>query len=129
MKLMGKDIPATALVERIQGRLRTRGLHLERSGPIRFDGAEARVDPLAFNVAALDESVDPARPLGGRSLWRRVFHRTFSFFIDEAFSRQRVFNGHVRDAYAQLSADVVRLRKDMDALKPKGRRGGASKDV
>ena len=39
-------------------------------------------------------------------------------FINEALARQRVFNGHVRDSYAQLSAEVMKLRSEVDALRP-----------
>jgi hypothetical protein len=40
-------------------------------------------------------------------------------FINEALARQRIFNGHVRDSYAQLSAEVLRLRAEVDALRKK----------
>jgi hypothetical protein len=38
-------------------------------------------------------------------------------FINEALGRQRVFNGHVRDSYAQLAAEVIRLRGEVEALR------------
>jgi hypothetical protein len=37
--------------------------------------------------------------------------------INETLSRQRVFNGHVRDSYAQLSAEVLRLRREVEELR------------
>jgi hypothetical protein len=139
MRLLGKDIPTAALMERIQDRLRLRGLELEPSGPIRLDSVEARVDPLAFNIAALEEHADPTRPMGGgrgRVVLRWAFHKAFHFFVDETLARQRVFNGHVRDAYAQLSAEVVSLRKELNGLKapppekaPRPPRSGAPKGV
>ncbi len=46
-----------------------------------------------------------------------AFRKTCQVFINEALSRQRVFNGHVRDSYAQLSAEVLRLRREVEALK------------
>ena len=130
MKLLGRDIPARELIERIEGQLRARGLGIEASGPVHFDGAEARVDPLAFNLTALEEHVDTTRALPlethragmGRAvlLAKWAFRNTCQVFINEAFARQRVFNGHVRDSYAQLSAEVVRLRRELDAVKEAG---------
>jgi hypothetical protein len=127
MKLLGRDIPARALIERIEDRLRARGLGVEASGPVRFDGAEARVDPLAFNLTALEEHADATRPLplethrtgGGRAVLvaKWAFRKTCQVFINEAFGRQRVFNGHVRDSYAELAAEVVRLRNDLESLR------------
>jgi len=128
MKLLGRDIRAKALVQRIEDRLKARGLQVEPSGPIRFDAAQPRVDPLAFNLTALEEHADPTRPLPlathragvGRAvvLAKWAFRKTCQVFINEAFSRQQLFNGHVRDSYAQLSAEVVRLRRDVEALSP-----------
>jgi hypothetical protein len=59
-----------------------------------------------------------------------VFRTTCQVFINEALARQRVFNGHVRDSYAQLSAEVLLLRAEVDKLhtaspkrrSPRGRR-------
>ena len=46
-----------------------------------------------------------------------AFRKTCQIFINEALARQRQFNGHVRDSYAQLSAEVLRLRSEVDALR------------
>jgi hypothetical protein len=35
----------------------------------------------------------------------------------QAHSRQRVFNGHVRDSYAQLSAEVLPLWREVEELR------------
>jgi len=127
MILLGRDIPVRQLVERIEGRLQLRGLREEPSQPIRFDGPEPRVDPLSFNLGALEEHADPTRPLplhthrGGAgqlvvaAKW--AFRKTCQVFINEALSRQRIFNGHVRDSYGQLSAEILRLRREVEALK------------
>jgi hypothetical protein len=127
MKLLGKDIPARELVERIEDRLRLRGLQVEPSGPIQFSAVEPRVDPLAFNLSAMDAHVDPTRPLPlvthrggtGRAVLaaKWAFRKTCQVFINETLGRQRVFNGHVRDAYAQLSADVVAMKRELEALR------------
>jgi len=88
---------------------------------VTLEGVEARVDPLSFNVQALDENADATRGLpiethrdglSGRvvTIAKRVFRRAGQVFINEALGRQTVFNGHVRDSYAQLSAEVMRLR-------------------
>jgi hypothetical protein len=127
MNLLGTDLPVRALVERIEERLRLRGLVPPTPSAIRFDGPEPRVDPLSFNLGALEEHADPTRPLplhthrGGAGqavvLAKWVFRKSCQVFINEAFSRQRLFNGHVRDAYAQLSAEVLRLREEVAELK------------
>jgi hypothetical protein len=127
MNLLGRDIPVRQLVDRIEERLQLRGLREEPSHPIRMDGPEPRVDPLTFNLGALEEHADPTRALplhthrGGAgqvviaAKW--AFRKTCQVFINEALSRQRVFNGHVRDSYAQLSSEVLRLRKEVESLK------------
>lgn len=126
MKLLGRDISGDTLLEELKARLQSRGLDPSEQGPIRFDGLEPRVDPIAFNVEALSEHADPTRPLPlethraglGRAvlLAKWLFRAGGQIFINEAFSRQKRFNGHVRDSYAQLSAEVVRLRQRLDAL-------------
>jgi hypothetical protein len=45
-----------------------------------------------------------------------AFRRTCQVFINEALARQRLFNGHVRDSYAQLSAEVLKLREELEAV-------------
>jgi hypothetical protein len=125
MKLMGKDISGGALLAQLEERLKARGLGSDASGPIRFDGLEARVDPVAFNVEALTEHADPTRALPlethrsglGRAvlLFKWAFRAGGQIFINEAFARQKRFNGHVRDSYAQLSSEMVRLRERLDA--------------
>lgn len=145
MKLLGKDLPGD-LLARIEERLLARGLESPAVSPIRFDGVEPRVDPLAFNLAALEEHADSTRGLplqthrGGAGrvvlLAKWAFRKSCQVFINEALARQRVFNGHVRDSYAQLSAEVVRLGREVEELRrksgakpagakpaPKGRKG------
>jgi len=120
MKLLGKDISAARLMQEIQGRLAERGLGGAEEDSDRPEGVESRVDPLAFNLEAMAERSDPTRALpiethrggvGGRAvvLAKRAFRATCQMFINEALGRQQVFNGHVRDSYAQLSAEVKRL--------------------
>jgi hypothetical protein len=127
MKLLGKNLP-TDLLERIDERLRARGLLKEPPPePIRMDGVEPRVDPLSFNLSALEENVDATRALPlhshragvGRAvvLAKWVFRKSCQVLINETLGRQRVFNGHVRDSYAQLAAEVIRLRRDVRALR------------
>ena len=135
MKLLGKDISAALLMQQISDRLIARGLDAPNEGPIRMDGAEPRVDPLAFNLDALAAHCDPTRALplethrGGLSgravvLAKWAFRSTCQLFINETLGRQQVFNGHVRDSYAQLSAEVKRLRTRLEELEgaPKVRR-------
>jgi hypothetical protein len=127
MNLLGRDVPIRELLERIEERLQLRGLREKPAEPIRVDGPEPRVDPLTFNLGALEEHADSTRPLplhthrGGAGqlvlLAKWTFRKTCQVFINEALARQRLFNGHVRDSYAQLSAEVMRLRKEVEQLK------------
>ena len=55
MKLMGRDIPARELLARLEERLRTRGLDSSEAVDVPESGVAPRVDPLAFNLRALDE--------------------------------------------------------------------------
>ena len=127
MKLLGRDISGDKLLDEIRSRLNARGLDApDAGGPIRFDGLEPRVDPMAFNLEALGEHADPTRALplethraglGRAVLWAKwLFRAGGQVFINEALGRQKRFNGHVRDSYAQLSAEVIRLRERLDAL-------------
>jgi len=132
MKLLGKDFDGKELLGRIEERLRARGLRFEPPQPIRMDGPEPRVDPLSFNLHALEEHADATRPLplhthrGGAGqavlLVKWAFRKTCQVLINETLARQRVFNGHVRDAYAQLSAEVIRLQERVAALEPEAKR-------
>jgi hypothetical protein len=127
MKLMGRDIPARELLERIEERLRGRGLTSSEAVEVSDEGVEPRMDPFFFNLQALEEHADPTQGLplhthrGGAgqlvlaAKW--AFRKTCQVFINETLSRQRVFNGHVRDSYAQLSAEVVRLRAEVETLR------------
>ncbi|MBL8954965.1 MAG: hypothetical protein JNK82_29580 [Myxococcaceae bacterium] len=126
MKLMGRDITGDALLDELRSRLSARSLDAPTGGPIRFDGLEPRVDPVAFNVEALTEHADPTRPLPlethraglGRAvlLAKRLFRAGGQIFINEALGRQKRFNGHVRDSYAQLAAEVKTLRDRLEVL-------------
>lgn len=127
MKLLGRDITAEKLMAKVEAKLRARGLIDEPLEPIQMGGVEPRVDPLSFNLRALEENADPTIGLplhthrGGVGqaviLAKWVFRKTGQVFINEALGRQRVFNGHVRDSYAQLSAEILRLREELERLK------------
>ncbi|MFP2927683.1 hypothetical protein ACLESO_21300 [Pyxidicoccus sp. 3LG] len=136
MKLLGRDIPARELISRIEERLRTRGLPTSEAVEVPAEGVEPRVEPLTFNLHALEENADATRALplhthrGGMGqlvlVAKWAFRKSCQVFINEALGRQRVFNGHVRDSYAQLSAEVIRLRREV-ARAPRARwRRGAS---
>lgn len=126
MKLLSRDLPR-GILQRLEERLASRGLSEPPAPAIRFDGVEPRVDPLSFNLSALEENADATRALplethrsgAGRAvlLAKWAFRATCQVFINEALSRQTVFNGHVRDSYAQLSAELLRLRKEVDELR------------
>ncbi|MFP2905021.1 hypothetical protein ACLESD_08200 [Pyxidicoccus sp. 3LFB2] len=130
MKLLGRDIPARELISRIEERLRTRGLPTSEPVEVPAGGVEPRVEPLTFNLHALEENADATRALplhthrGGAGqlvlVAKWAFRKSCQVFINEALGRQRVFNGHVRDSYAQLSAEVIRLRREVEELKARG---------
>ncbi|MFY2559271.1 hypothetical protein ACN469_16680 [Corallococcus terminator] len=127
MKLLGRDIPARELLARIEERLRTRGLPTSEAVEVPAEGVEPRVEPLTFNLHALEENADATRALplqthrGGVGqlvvVAKWAFRKSCQVFINETLGRQRVFNGHVRDSYAQLSAEVVRLRREVEQLR------------
>lgn len=127
MKLLGRDIPTGALMARIEERLRIRGLPTSEPAEVPEDGVEPRVDPLSFNMHALEENADTTRALPlhthragmGQAvlLAKWAFRKTCQVLINETLGRQRVFNGLVRDSYAQLSAEILRLRREVDTLK------------
>jgi hypothetical protein len=85
------------------------------------------VDPLSYNLRSLEEHADPTVGLplethrGGAGqlvlVAKWAFRRAGQVFINEALSRQRLFNGHVRDSYAQLSAEVLQLRAEVARLR------------
>lgn len=121
MRLMGRDVGADGLTAWVAERLRVRGLSLPGAGDAPLEGVAPRVDPLSFNLDALSEHADATRGLpvethraglSGRAvrLAKVAFRRLGQVLINEALARQVVFNGHVRDSYAQLSAEVLRLR-------------------
>jgi hypothetical protein len=117
MNLVGRDVSVRTLLAYLEERLEARGLQAPPLEEAPVAGAEPRVDPLAFNLDSLTEHADstlglPAETPRGRAvaLARRLFRGVGQLLIDETLARQRVFNGHVRDSYAQLSAEVMRLR-------------------
>ncbi|MEW5737912.1 MAG: hypothetical protein AB1938_03245 [Myxococcota bacterium] len=127
MRLMGKDITADKLMAYVGQRLRARGLSASPGEAEMPPDVEPRVDPLSFNLDALAEHTDATKGLpvethraglSGRTvrMAKLIFRRVGQVFINEALARQVVFNGHVRDSYAQLSAEVLRLRARLEAL-------------
>ena len=127
MKLLGRDITASKVMAFVGERLAARGLSTPVDDALGSDGVEARVDPLTFNLQALESNADvtvglPLEThrdgLAGRVvvLAKRLFRSTGQVFINETLGRQRVFNSHVRDSYAQLAAEVIRLRQRVSEL-------------
>jgi len=126
MKLLGTKFAAPELIARIERRLRARGLASPPDALTPPAGTELPVDPLSFNLQALEEHADSTRALplvthrGGLGqlvlVAKWTFRKTCQLFINEALARQRLFNGHVRDSYAQLSAEVLKLREEVQSL-------------
>jgi len=123
MKLLGRDIPARELVSRIEDRLRARGLYAPSIETPREPGVEPRVDPLSFNLEALEQHADAAQALPRADLGplsagvRWLFRKSCQPLIREALARQGIFNAHVVDSYAQLSAEVLSLRDEVARLR------------
>lgn len=127
MKLLGKDITPSKVMAFVGERLQARGLAMPVEERLEQNGVEPPVDPLSFNLQALEANADAAQGLplethrdglagGAVVVAKRLFRKAGQIFINEALGRQRVFNGHVRDSYAQLAAEVIRLRKRVDEL-------------
>jgi hypothetical protein len=130
MKLAGKDVSVEAILASVERRLGADGM----GGGAGLDeqGVEPRVDPLSFNLEKLAEHADPTRGLeveshrdglGGRVVVaaKKAFRLFGQVLINEALARQGLFNGHVRDAYAQLSSEVMRLRARVAELEAERR--------
>ena len=142
MKLMGTDLDPAKLMAFVGERLQERGLSSSPplGAKLSAEGTEPRVDPLTFNLQALEANADATQGLplethrdglAGRAvvLAKKLFRRAGQIFINEALGRQRVFNGHVRDSYAQLSAELVRLRQRVMELESAGRQLATSRSV
>ncbi len=127
MQLWGKDISGKALLGRIEERLQLRGLSSWRGAGDDALGFDEPVHPLTFHLSALETHADPTQPLPlsppagwlgrARAQGRRLLVHVGRGLVDEVFSRQRLFNGHVRDAYAQLSSEVLQLKEELERLK------------
>ena len=121
MKLVGRDVSVDTVLSYLEERLQARGLDASPVDEGPLAGVEPRVDPLAFNLDKLTEHADSTvgleveshrGGLQGRAvvLAKRLFRTVGQVLINETLARQRLFNGHVRDSYAQLSAEVMRLK-------------------
>ncbi len=129
MKLLGRDISAESVMRAVAERLAARGLGDASGDGAMAPGVEARVDPFAFNLDALSAHADSTRGIPvethragvGRLVVvaKKVFRASCQVFINEALGRQTVFNGHVRDSYAQLAAEVRALRAKVSELQVK----------
>ena len=127
MKILGKEVEASAVLERIEERLRAVGIDLsswnDDDVPLP-PPVEPRVDPVAHHLEGLEKNSDPTQGLplqthrtgAGRAVLmaKWLFRKTCQPLINEALGRQRLFNAHARDAYAELAARVERLSADLD---------------
>ena len=127
MKLLGRDIDARALLQAARERLEARGI---REEALAVDAEpEPVLEPLSFLVRALEEDEDstlavPATERGApASLVRRLFRLACQSLIDEVLERQRRFNARVREADAQLSAEVIQLRARVETLEAREHEG------
>ena len=127
MKLLGRDIDAGALLRAARERLEARGIR-DEALPVETE-PEPVLEPLSFLVRALEEDEDPTLPVPAAergapaSLVRRMFRLACQSLIDEALERQRRFNARVREADAQLSAELIQLRVRLEALEAGQRKG------
>ncbi len=127
MKLFGKDVTTRKLIEVVKDRLSARGLAMPSEDAGLEEGQEPPVDAFAFAIDAMGEHVDATRGLpiethrdglSGRAvvLAKQLFRSAGQLFINETLARQVSFNAHVRDGFAQLSAEVIRLRDRVGVL-------------
>ena len=127
MKLLGRDIDGRALLQAARDRLEARGIREE--APAVDAEPEPILEPLSFLVRSLEEDEDPTMPVPAAergapaSLVRRLFRVACQSLIDEVLERQRRFNARVREADAQLSAEVIQLRARVEALEAGRKRG------
>jgi hypothetical protein len=127
MKLLGRHIDAGALLRAARERLDARGIRDEALSV--ETEPEPVLEPLSFLVRALEEDEDPTVPVPAAergapaSLVRRMFRLACQSLIDEALERQRRFNARVREADAQLSAELIQLRARLETLEGSQRKG------
>jgi hypothetical protein len=120
MKLLGRDIDARALLQAARERLEARGIR-EEALAVEAE-PEPVLEPLSFLVRALEEDEDSTQALAESergvpvSVVRRAFRLLCQSLIDEVMERQRRFNARVREADAQLAAEVIQLRARLEAL-------------
>lgn len=128
MKLLGRDIDARALLQAARERLEARGIR-EEALAVEAE-PEPVLEPLSFLVRALEEDEDSTQPLAASergapvSVVRRAFRLLCQSLIDEVLERQRRFNARVREADAQLSAEVIQLRARLEELEAAERKPG-----
>ncbi len=131
MKLLGRDIDARSLLQAARERLEARGIR--EDAMVMDTEPEPVLEPLSFLVRALEENEDPTLPVPASergeqvSVVRRAFRLACQSLIDEVLERQRLFNARVREADAQLAAEVLQLRARVEALESaaaKQTRGG-----
>lgn len=127
MRLFGNEVTAAKVIDAVQERLAIRGLLQARGTEAQVPAAPSPIDPLGFVVEALSRNADASQALpleshraglaGKAVLWgKRAFRTAAQGLINETLGRQIVFNGHVRDGYAHLSAEVVALRAQVAQL-------------
>ena len=120
MKLLGRDIDAGALLQAARERLEARGIR-EEALAVEAE-PEPVLEPLSFLVRALEQDEDSTQALAESergapvSVVRRAFRLLCQSLIDEVLERQRRFNARVREADAQLAAEVIQLRARLEAL-------------
>ena len=120
MKLLGRDIDAGALLQAARERLEARGVR-EEALAVEAE-PEPVLEPLSFLVRALEQDEDSTQALAESergapvSVVRRAFRLLCQSLIDEVLERQRRFNARVREADAQLAAEVIQLRARLEAL-------------
>lgn len=84
-------------------------------------------DPATFILKMLLEHRDPTRGMpiethragiAGQALvlGKWLFRSTCQPLINELLSRQRLFNGYVTDSYAQMAAELEKLRQQVELL-------------
>jgi hypothetical protein len=132
VKILGQEVEAAGLWERVRTRLSERGVALPSDDEPAPSPVEPRVDPVQHHLEGLERHSDPTRGLplhthrtgiGRAVLWSKwLFRKGCQPLINELLGRQRLFNAHARDAYAELAARVERLTAEVEELRGRRRR-------
>jgi hypothetical protein len=133
VKILGREVEAAGLLDQVRQRLEARGeAFLDSMEQDLAEPIEPRVDPVQHHLEGLERHSDPTQGLPlhthrtglGRAvlLSKWLFRKTCQPLIHELLGRQRLFNAHTRDAYAELAARVEQLTHEVESMRERKRK-------